>query len=145
MITLNPLRNRALGACVVPTPCLGAASVLAADPYSLNEVITGVTWDFGNLVPTAEGSDIWPVTWNANPDNVDGYGVYVGPNPGQATQQILDVPLSTPEFDSATPAIVFNAGVALGLDLDDRACFSLSAYNAVGESGHSNAVRVTLQ
>jgi len=32
-------------------------------PYPQSPVIDSVTWEFGNLVQRAPGSDLWPITW----------------------------------------------------------------------------------
>jgi hypothetical protein len=32
-------------------------------PYPQSQVISGITWDFDNLLRLAPGSDLWPVTW----------------------------------------------------------------------------------
>ena len=36
-------------------------------PYPPSPVIEDVTWDIGNMLRLAPGSDLWPVTWG--PDN----------------------------------------------------------------------------
>jgi len=35
-------------------------------PYPASSVISGVTWDFDNLLRLAPGSDLWPTTWAAD-------------------------------------------------------------------------------
>jgi len=40
-------------------------------PYPASTAITGISWDFANVVKKAIGSDLWPVTW-ASDDNVYG-------------------------------------------------------------------------
>jgi hypothetical protein len=39
------------------------ASAQSAAPYPASAVIASITWDWSTLAQTAEGSDLWPVTW----------------------------------------------------------------------------------
>jgi len=36
-------------------------------PYPASSTIASISWDFANMITTATGSDLWPVTWG--PDN----------------------------------------------------------------------------
>jgi uncharacterized protein DUF4185 len=35
-------------------------------PYTSSSVIKSITWDFGNIIRKAPGSDLWPITWAAD-------------------------------------------------------------------------------
>ena len=58
-------------ACLLWIIAMTSMTVMAqsASPYPPSTVITGINWDFNNLVRLAPGSDLWPVTWAAD-DNI---------------------------------------------------------------------------
>lgn len=43
--------------------CIKKSAKLASSPYPPSPVITGITWDFANILRAAPGSDLWPVSW----------------------------------------------------------------------------------
>jgi hypothetical protein len=86
------------------------------------------------------------LSWDPNPatDGVAGYIVYAGSSAVNATQQVTDLSVSSGVIDPNAPAVSFNAGFDLGLNLGAQVCFRLKAYNTAGLSDYSVAACATI-
>lgn len=84
--------------------------------------------------------------WDPNPpeQNVQGYIVFFGGSPEQASELITDLGVTTEGFDPQSPAVQYDAWKDLGLYEGDHVCFRLKAYNEHGQSDFSEAACATL-
>jgi len=77
---------------------------------------------------------------NAPADNVLGYRLYLGATEDATGMMMVDeITVDQPGFDAMQPSIGYDAWADFRLRLGDNACFRMTAFNAGGESGFSNA------
>ena len=90
------------------------------------------------------------LTWDADPtiatDMLVGYRMYLGTTDDTSMMtKIDDILLTRTGFDPTMPTVTYDCWADLHLRVGDSACFALTAYNAVGESGFSNAACITVK
>ena len=89
------------------------------------------------------------LAWDADPtlatDMLVGYRTYMGTTDDTSMMtKIDDILITRPGFDPNMPSVTYDAWNDLQLRVGAQACFALTAYNAVGESGFSNPACVTV-
>lgn len=100
---------------------------LATASVNINVICSGTN------CPT--GSVSLSLSWNINPDNVDGYRVFFGDSASTATSLVSDTISTTAEFDGSQQ---------LNLQTGDTACFRLKAYAGTSVSAASSAICTTI-
>lgn len=82
------------------------------------------------------------LNWMPNPDdeNVSTYNIYFGKNGDFDIAPARKVNVYDADFDSQNPVVMFDAGLELGLQSGDAACFKISATNIAGESPLSDQI-----
>lgn len=79
------------------------------------------------------------LSWNVNPDQIDGYYIFYGPTGNTAVTQITNTADLT-NFDISAPTVSYDAALDLGVQSGQQVCFRIKAYNPNGASGYSNPV-----
>jgi hypothetical protein len=80
------------------------------------------------------------LSWDPNPESVQGYTVYYGSTPDTTTYQLSDLSISSGLFDPNAPAIEYNITTDLELRPGDQACFRIKAYDGTVQSDFSNPI-----
>jgi hypothetical protein len=91
----------------------------------------------GNSSEANASNTLLTLTWQPNPESVDGYIVYFGPSEDAVTAETTDIKAFAGSFDPQNPSIQYDSWYDLGLQLGDNVCFKLRAYNADGFSDWS--------
>jgi hypothetical protein len=75
------------------------------------------------------GSSVLNISWSPYQGTASGYFVYYGPTSDSTTTLASDIPIGAANFDSAAPAVSYQATLDLGLNTGDSVCFRILAYD----------------
>ncbi len=77
------------------------------------------------------------LSWNANPDDIDGYIVNYGSTTDSTTQIAATLYVSSADFSANSPSVELDIVNDLKLLLGDPICFTVKAFTAIGKSASS--------
>jgi len=72
--------------------------------------------------------------WNANPDVIEGYIVSYGSTPTSTTQVAASLLVSSTDFNAYSPSLEIDVVKDLKQLLGNQVCFTIKAFNVIGES-----------